>query len=85
MQRLHFNKSAQPAFLPELVAVRLTPVLPELALAVLDTERGGLAGAYVVALPQPNVDLDANFLFTRWAAEVNTSRRSDHDARYRVS
>lgn len=85
MQRLRFDKTTLPAFLPEVVNRRLVPALPELALAVLDTERGGLAGAYVVALPQPNVDLDASFLFTRWAAEVNTSRRSDHDARYQVS
>jgi hypothetical protein len=65
MQRLRFDKTTQPAYLPEVVNTKQAPVLPELALAVLDTERGGLAGAYVVALPQPNVDLDASFLFTR--------------------
>lgn len=85
MQRLRFDKTTQPALLPEVQNTRLLPTLPELALAVLDAERGGLANAYVLALPQPNVDLDTSFLFTRWAAEVNTSRRSDHDARYRVS
>ena len=30
------------------------------------------------------MDLDPAFLLKRWAAEINTSRRSDHDARFKV-
>jgi hypothetical protein len=38
----------------------------------------------VAVLPVPYLDLDPAFLLTRWAAEINTTRRSDHDARFKV-
>jgi len=85
LQRQRFDKAAENSLRPYTAQTRRHAWTPELGLAVLDTERLALLDVPVVVLPAPYLDLDATFLFTRWAAEVNTSRRSDHDARYRVS
>lgn len=83
--RQRFDKVTHTALLPTPAQSRQLPWYRELAPAVLDLERVGGAEVQAVLLPLPNLDLDVNFLFTRWAAEVNTSRRSDHNARYGVS
>lgn len=36
-------------------------------------------------LPNPFEDLDPNFIYRRWTMEVNTTRRTDHSARYQVT
>lgn len=43
-----------------------------------------MVGPSPVVLPAAYLDVDPVFSGLRWAAEVNTTRRSDHDARYRV-
>jgi len=84
-QRERFDKAALNALYP-LVRTHQTGVveLPTTP-SILDSERLTLATAAGLILPMPYLDLDVSFLLTRWAAEVNTSRRSDHDARFRVT
>lgn len=36
-------------------------------------------------LPNPFEDLDPNFIYRRWTMEVNTTRRTDHSARFQVT
>jgi hypothetical protein len=84
LQRSRFDKAALAALQPKLSYIQPKLWQAELALAVLDSERSTLLPTSVVTLPAPYLDLDPAFLFTRWAAEVNTSRRSDHDARFKV-
>lgn len=64
---------------------RRLPWFPELAAPVLDGEWGILARVPAVLTPAPYADLDLGFVHQRWAFEVNTTRRSDHDARYRLT
>jgi len=84
LQRARFDKAAGLALQPHLIWLGRHLWHSELAVAVLDAERTPLLPTNVVILPAPYLDLDPAFLLTRWAAEVNTSRRSDHDARFKV-
>lgn len=61
------------------------PFYPELSTAVLDNEWSSLVETQAIALPKPYADIDLAFIHRRWAFEVNTTRRSDHDLRYKVS
>lgn len=35
--------------------------------------------------PQPYEELDSAFIHSRWTADVNTSRRSDHNSRFKTT
>jgi hypothetical protein len=60
-------------------------VAPTPTPAVLDVDRfTAVSGTPGLLLPAAHMDLDLVFIFSRWAAEVNTSRRSDHAAKYAV-
>jgi len=85
LQRQRFDKNAQVTLLPRIGQTGVVPGGRELGRAVLDTEWGSVLPLLAQPLPQPHVDLDPMFLNPRWAGELNTSRRSDHDARFRVT
>jgi len=57
----------------------------ELAPSVLDNEWLSLATTSAALTPEPYEDLDPSFVHTKWGIEVNTTRRSDHSAKYKVS
>ncbi len=85
MQRQAFNKRASLCLAPRVGYMGRNLWFSELGLAALDVERTSLNTVGAVLLPAPHVDVDPTFIFSRWAAEVNTSRRSDHDAKFRVT
>jgi hypothetical protein len=78
-------KNASPLSTPR---VRLyTEPLPyaELAPAVLDAEWLSTWAHTAAITPAPYEDVDPLFIHRRWAPEVNTTRRTDHSARFRVT
>jgi hypothetical protein len=83
--RQQFSKEHRVNFYPQLSRVRGLPVPVELGVASLDEVRGALVPLRAVVLPAPHLDVDPSFTQTRWAAELTTSRRSDHDARVRTT
>jgi hypothetical protein len=84
LQRQRFDKAAVAFLAPVYTRTWRGTMVAPLAPAVLDAERGVLSTTPAAILPTPYLDLDPAFLLTRWAAEINTSRRSDHDARFKV-
>jgi hypothetical protein len=85
LSRQRFDKNSAELLLPTFRKLRLLPVFPELAPIALDVEFGSLITTPVLTLPTPHLDVDPSFIFFNLTPEVNTSRRSDHDARYKVS
>jgi len=57
----------------------------ELAPAVLDSEWVSTWPHAAVVTPTPYEDVDPLFVHRRWAPEINTTRRTDHSARFRVT
>lgn len=84
LQRQRFDKAAFTLLRPKHVLATRHLWYAELAPAVLDAERGVLLSTSAVTLPLPYLDLDPTFILTRWTAELNVSRRSDHDSRFKV-
>ena len=85
LQRQRFDKGASVTFVPRTRNLLSHASALELGRAVLDSERGGVLPLFASVLPLPYVDVDPTFLSLRWTNELNTSRRSDHDARFRVT
>jgi len=85
LSRQRFDKNAVEVFVPYFKKLRWSHPLTELAPAILDSEFGHVAAVPVLVLPTPHLDVDPSFMFYTLTPEVNTSRRSDHDARYKVS
>lgn len=71
--------------LPRVLKYGRTPIFPEVALPTLDVGFGCSLYNQAITLPAPHVDIDPAFMFSVTTPEVNTSRRSDHDARYKVT
>ena len=53
--------------------------------SVLDKESVGLVKSYLTHLPNPHEEFDINFSYQFWAPEINTTRRSDHSARFKTT
>jgi hypothetical protein len=51
----------------------------------LDSQIGAWSPVWACLTPAPTEDLDPIFINSVWTPEVNTTRRSDHNARYLVS
>ncbi len=85
LSRQKFDKNTAELVLPSFKKYRITPIFPELANLALDSEFGSLISTPALTLPNPHLDVDPTFIFFNLTPEVNTSRRSDHDARYKVS
>jgi hypothetical protein len=52
---------------------------------VLDSEFIPLVKNQVVSLPLPHEEFDINYVYQYWTPEINTTRRSDHAARFAVT
>lgn len=85
LSRQKFDKNSTELLLPVFRKLSLLSVFPELAPIALDAEFGSLVTTPVLTLPTPHLDVDPSFIFFNLTPEINTSRRSDHDARYKVS
>lgn len=85
LSRQKFDKNSAELLLPVFRKLKLLPVFPELASLALDVEFGSQVTTPILTLPTPHLDVDPSFIFFNLTPEVNTSRRSDHDARYKVS
>jgi hypothetical protein len=83
--RLALGKTDLSFFSAGLSRTLIQPWYPEIAPAVLDSARVLPAQVPAVLFPSPYADIDPSFIHRRLTFEVNTSRRSDHDARYRVT
>lgn len=55
-----------------------------MALALSDAHGGVPSTLYAALTPLTYEELDAGFIHQYWTAEINTTRRSDHNARFRV-
>ena len=53
--------------------------------SVLDKESVSLVKSYLTHLPNPHEEFDINFSYQFWAPEINTTRRSDHSARFKTT
>lgn len=82
---MRFDKLATSAVQPLPTRLVLTYQAAPAAPASLDAESGSAPMISGLVFPAAHVDLDVLFLGTRWAAEVNTSRRSDHLAKFGVT
>jgi hypothetical protein len=69
---------------PHLVLLDNGSFYHERAAAVLDQEWALATTCLILELPNPFEDLDPNFIHKRWTTEVNTTRRTNHSARYQV-
>ena len=85
LARQRFDKNSTEILTPTLKKLQYKPIYAELALPVLDSEFNAIAAIPVVVLPTPHLDVDSSFMFFNLTPEINTSRRSDHDARYKVT
>jgi hypothetical protein len=85
LARQRFDKNVTETLTPTFKKLRYKPIFVELALPVLDSEFNAIATIPAVVLPTPHLDVDSSFMFFNLTPEVNTSRRSDHDARYKVT
>jgi len=82
---LSLAKNARELALPRVFALRDRAWFPSLAAPALAGEPLPLAPVGAVVLPAPHVDVDPTFIHRHWTFEANTTRRSDHEARYRVT
>jgi len=57
---------------------------PQVAAAVLDNEWAALLTIPAALTPEPYEDLDQPFIHQKWGVEINTTRRSDHNSKYKV-
>jgi hypothetical protein len=85
LSRQRFDKNSIEAVLPLVLKHRLSPTPLEIALPALDSGFACSVYNQVLSLPTPHVDVDPAFMLYSSTPEINTSRRSDHDARYKVS
>lgn len=83
--RQRFDKNRVEVLLPHIRRYERMPTFPEIALPALDSGFGCNLFNQAVVLPLPYVDVDPAFISSNLAPEVNTSRRNDHDARYKVT
>jgi hypothetical protein len=58
---------------------------PKMYSQVLDSEFIPLVKNQVVSLPLPHEEFDINYVYQYWTPEINTTRRSDHAARFAVT
>ena len=85
LSRQRFDKNSVEIITPGFCKVKILPVFPELSTLALDAEFGSQVVTPILALPTPHLDIDPSFIYFNLTPEINTSRRSDHDARYKVS
>lgn len=85
LSRQKFDKNQAELLLPSFKHIQRKPIFSELSAPSLDSEFGSIAPVSAVVLPTPFLDVDPTFIFFNLTPEVNTSRRSDHDARYKVT
>ncbi len=85
LQRQRFDKNALSTLIPHITKSGSKSSGVELGRAVLDNSRGYTSSCFARILPLPYVDIDPTFMNQQWSNEINTSRRGDHDARYKVT
>jgi heme/copper-type cytochrome/quinol oxidase subunit 2 len=85
LSRQRFDKNAVETLIPSFKKLSRVALFPELSPSTLDTEFGSAITVPAIVLPTPHLDVDPSFIFFNLTPEVNTSRRSDHDARYKVT
>lgn len=83
-QATTLDKQAFSTLLPGARQVSRKTSFLELSPAVLDSEWSQLASTQASITPDPYEDLDQPFVHSKWLLEVNTTRRSDHNSKYRV-
>ena len=77
-------KNAAPTLVTSL-GVRRAGAAAVLATLVADIDATPLVRVLPVTLPAAYEDLDIAFTHTYWTPEINTTRRNDHNARFRVT
>lgn len=85
LSRQRFDKNFTETLVPGFKRLNLKQAFFSLAPLSLDVEFGALATVPAIVLPTPHLDIDPSFIFFSLTPEINTSRRSDHDARYKVT
>jgi len=85
LSRERFDKNSVETILPHVQKYSPLPVFQEIALPSLDGGFGCSVYNQAAVLPAPHVDVDPAFMLYSSTPEINTSRRNDHDARYKVS
>lgn len=82
---LALDKAALFTLTPALHKAQRSPAPAYTAPAVLDNEWVPYAKVPVALTPEPYEDLDQPFVHQHWTVEVNTTRRSDHASKYKVT
>ena len=82
LSQLSVQKKAAVSFFPETTrsffkAVRHAPLV-----AILDSSSLVSLDSFAAHTPATGLDLDVSFTAMKWATEVNTTRRTDHEAKY---
>lgn len=83
-QVIDLGKQSWPILTGNLSFLKRKTNFNELAPAVLDSEWSFLSKVPALVLPGPYEDLDQSFIHQKWGVEINTTRRSDHNSKYKV-
>lgn len=56
-----------------------------LSYPLLDSEWSHFAKTPAILTPEPAEDIDQNFIHNKWTVEINSTRRSDHTSKFKVT
>jgi len=82
---LALDKAAWPELTPSLRRLKRRPTPVYGGPAVLDNEWVPFIKVPACLTPEPYEDLDQPFVHQHWTVEINTTRRSDHNSKYKVA
>ena len=82
---VQITKNAEFSFVPSVQTRLNQSQAPKLFAQVLDKESTPFIKNQIVSLPSPHEEFDINYVYQYWAPEINTTRRSDHASRFRVT
>lgn len=82
---MQISKTVEFSFLPQPQTRVNAYMAPRLFAQILDAELVPLFKNQIAALPVIHEEFDINYVYQHWAPEINTTRRSDHTSRFRVT
>lgn len=82
---IKFDKNTLSVFQPEYSTLLSGTWYPEFNNVLIESERWTLFPIFSLVLPAPYLDLDPSFMNSKWLMGVNTTRRGNHNNKYRLS
>jgi hypothetical protein len=82
---LAVDKASLPTLVGGLSYVKAGVKFAPVSAATLDSDWVALASTPACLTPEPFEDVDQTFIHQKWTLDLNTTRRSDHTSKYKLT